>query len=255
MRRTVLGLSLLLAMSATSGQQARANPWQLTGESVGLSQVGVIHIVPDFTPNVLVGTYTATLTDTASTDLFSGLAINCFMPFIYGSASLYNKVDLSSIFNPTVETWLKALVSHVDVPPATSDASVALELAALELIKEPTATMGDTGGGVMYATGVTPSSIALANQLVANVLTGGIWETPDPQWRVFAWEPVAGQTGQSFLSRERIPEPPMFGLLGVALILLWSLARKRQQMPSFFMCFWGQKSAGPLPAVKIRSIT
>lgn len=239
MRRTVLALTVMLAILTTFGQQARANPWQLTGESVGLSQVGVINVVPNFTPQVYIGTYNATLADTASTALFSGLAINCFMPFIYGSASLYNQVDLSSIFSPTVETWLKALVSHVDVPPATSDESAALELAALEIIYEPTATMGDTGSGVMYATGVTPSSIALANQYVANVLSGP-WQVPDSQWRVFAWEPVAGQTGQSFLSREPIPEPATFLLLG-GLALLLGLYREMQNKPWLRMCFERQR--------------
>lgn len=253
MRRIVLVLTMLLVMLATV-QQASANPWLMTGESVGLSQVGVIHVVPNFTPQVYIGTYNATFADVASTDLFSGLAINCFMPFIYGSASLYNKVELSSVFSPTVVTLLQALVSHVSVPPATSDASVALELAALEIIYEPSGTMGDTASGVMYATGVTAPSIALANQYVANVLTGGIWQTPDPQWHSFVWEPVAGQTGQSFLSRERIPEPATFVLLGTAMLGLGMLARRRQEMPSLFMCFRRQNNADPLPKVDLQRI-
>ncbi len=252
MRRIVLVLTMLLAMLATV-QQARANPWLMTGESVGLSQVGEIHVASNFTPHVYIGTYNAMLQDTASTDLFNGLAINCVKPFIYGSASLYNKVELSSIFSPAVVTLLQALVSHVSVPPATSDASVALELAALEIIYEPSGTMGDTASGVMYATGVTASSIALANQYIANVLTGGIWETPNPLWHVFAWQPVIGQTGQSFLSRESITEPAAAALFGFGLIAVWLFAKYRN-IPALFMCFRRQDTAGPLPKVRLRRI-
>ncbi len=223
------------------GQQARANPWQLTNETVGLSQAGYITVVPNSTPNVWIGTYGGDFTEVSGPGLFSGLAIDCFKPFINGSASLYNMVSLDSVFTPAVKTWLAALLSHAGAP-TTSDESVALALSALEFIYEPTATIGDVGSGTMYATGVTPSSITLANQYIANVLSGP-WQTPDSAYNVFVWEPVAGQTGQSFLSREPIPEPGTLLVLGFPALLL-GLAIEIRRRPYLLMCLWGQQRPG-----------
>jgi len=228
MRRVVL--TVMLAMLVTFGHQARAVTYDIIGLDPNPSLVGRAYIngIGASPPgDALFGTYTiGELRPIGGGPSMFGLYANCIDPTTWGVSSPVVAVSVDDIFSAAVA--LRLTIAKENMPaPTTALISGAEEIFLLREIYGPAITF----------TGIDPAAFVLADTFDWNI-THGIW-VDDPTKEVVALKPTATST-QRLLVVVPVPEPLTIAWLGGALILLWLLARKRQQMPSFFMCFYPQ---------------
>ncbi|MDQ5955366.1 MAG: hypothetical protein QG621_369 [Patescibacteria group bacterium] len=242
MRRLLVPLLLILGLFATV-QQARAVTYDIIGLDPNPSLVGRAYIngIGASPPgDALFGTYTiGELRPIGGGPSMFGLYANCIDPTTWGVSSPVVAVSVDDIFSAAVA--LRLTIAKENMPaPTTALISGAEEIFLLREIY----------GAAITFTGIDPAAFALADTFDWNI-THGIW-VDDPTKEVVALTPTATST-QRLLVVVPVPEPLTIAWLGGALILL-GLMNQYRRMPSLFMGFSGQKSAGPQQDVEIQSI-
>jgi hypothetical protein len=219
MLKTFLALFVTFVSVAGWVGAARAVPYVFTDEVATPGQPAYITVGTDTSVQVYVNEYHGTFTPPSGPG-YTNLAIDCFDPFVLGSASSYDSVALASVLGTTTANRIGALLAHA--PESTTVAyAAAREGALLELIYDP--SPGDVASGYLRISGFTAAETLAANLDVADVLDG-TWTLPSNTMPM-AWV-LADGNGQRFAWNQNVPEPASLALLAMALIGLGTVRHR-----------------------------